>query len=539
MSVVSSTLGVTECEPTLVVLHGSRLLRTFSLPPAPASCHKCWDVFAIHGGSGKIVATGNDPAAAANDDPIDEPCLEEADQTYVTVRAVDASSGSAMRETVWARVMRGDTQLARSYRSGGEFEFHVQHSEWRSQRLQLEAWCPPYLPVEAVLPAGKQWITHTVKLRKAARFTADEFPPSRRFCLSVTVNSADSSYDAGASVVVTDHGSGVEVGRGFTDGDGTVDVAGGWVGDRSRYLAVSVSAHDSIETIGACVTTKVARPSHAMTVHLAATLRCQVLDATTGAALPATITVTRSGSSTLATFTCDSAGQGAATFRHDSWRTVALALDIACNGYLPRAHTLPAGSKIPPLQVVRLTKLPSSGHVPVDDLPEGRRFTLTAYVRSANANSCVPEARYVLTDTSTSLVVGSGTTDSGGKVTLAAGWVGSIDATFRLAVSKDGWEGCRDDMTVFQVPKNTRSYQVPMAVVLLQKPKPDQFCAVLTWGATPRDLDLYLVFPDDTSSYRKGTEHYEATFGKDYTSGYGPEVVTFTKQHTAAVSSPW
>lgn len=117
----------------------------------------------------------------------------------------------------------------------------------------------------------------------------------------------------------------------------------------------------------------------------------------------------------------------------------------------------------------------------------------------------------------------SGVTDAQGSWEAKLGF-----GKFRALIDKDKYIGGYYDF-------NIEETELPFFVYFAMPPKFDKIRVVLTWGASPRDLDAHLAGPDPSGgrfhiSYRNKREIGGKNFlDRDDTSGYGPETITIYK----------
>lgn len=120
--------------------------------------------------------------------------------------------------------------------------------------------------------------------------------------------------------------------------------------------------------------------------------------------------------------------------------------------------------------------------------------------------------------------VATGTTDISGNYTISNVPAGNYSAE----VSALGYS--TGNFTVTSIGGITRSNQ---NYTLTPSVPPGQTRIILTWGATPSDLDSHLTGPNGASRfhvYYSATTATGANLDRDDTSSYGPETTTITSQ---------
>ncbi len=163
--------------------------------------------------------------------------------------------------------------------------------------------------------------------------------------------------------------------------------------------------------------------------------------------------------------------------------------------------------------------------------PDGQREELFGRVIDAVTNEPVPGALVRLrtnwNSTSGAYYGGvSATTDSRGefRVTVEEGY-------YTAEVTKDGYITGYENLVCFQQQTE------PQTIVLVPVLDNDEFRVVLTWNASPRDLDSHLEGPLSSGgtfhvyyNAKRATDNGQvvALLDVDDTSSYGPETTTFT-----------
>lgn len=111
-----------------------------------------------------------------------------------------------------------------------------------------------------------------------------------------------------------------------------------------------------------------------------------------------------------------------------------------------------------------------------------------------------------------------GRTNAQGQVNLTADF--ADDASNLLIIKKPGYSNL-----VVKCPCKGMTYAVSPVMTNL-----DGLRVVLTWGATPRDLDSHMIFPGNNIYFgsKQGTD---AHLDVDDTTSYGPETITLEKKH--------
>ncbi|KVP39387.1 hypothetical protein BGV67_27865 [Burkholderia ubonensis] len=109
------------------------------------------------------------------------------------------------------------------------------------------------------------------------------------------------------------------------------------------------------------------------------------------------------------------------------------------------------------------------------------------------------------------------TTDAQGQVSIDAGPLS--DAASLIIIKKDGYSNL-----VAKCPCTGLTYALSPVMRNL-----DGLRVVLTWGATPRDLDSHIVYPGN-HVYFRSKRGADANLDVDDTDGYGPETVTLERK---------
>ncbi|RON02976.1 tetratricopeptide repeat protein [Pseudomonas brassicacearum] len=111
-----------------------------------------------------------------------------------------------------------------------------------------------------------------------------------------------------------------------------------------------------------------------------------------------------------------------------------------------------------------------------------------------------------------------GRTNAQGQVSLTADF--ADDASNLLIIKKPGFSNL-----VVKCPCKGMTYAISPVMTNL-----DGLRVVLTWGATPSDLDSHMIFPGNNIYYgsKQGTD---AHLDVDDTTSYGPETITLEKKH--------
>jgi len=123
----------------------------------------------------------------------------------------------------------------------------------------------------------------------------------------------------------------------------------------------------------------------------------------------------------------------------------------------------------------------------------------------------------------------SGATVSGGGRTTTTGADGRFQLTglapgeVQLRVSAPNFVEATQPVTV--TAGGTAEVVIALSPVLAA----GQTQIVLTWGATPRDLDSYLWLPSGTPIYYGAKTGAGASLDVDDTNGFGPETITITQ----------
>ena len=96
-----------------------------------------------------------------------------------------------------------------------------------------------------------------------------------------------------------------------------------------------------------------------------------------------------------------------------------------------------------------------------------------------------------------------------------------IDSASLIIIKKDGYSNL-----VAKCPCNGLTYALSPVMHNL-----DGMRVVLTWGATPRDLDSHIAYPGSHVFF--GNQHgVDANLDVDDIDGYGPETITLERRHT-------
>jgi TPR repeat len=111
-----------------------------------------------------------------------------------------------------------------------------------------------------------------------------------------------------------------------------------------------------------------------------------------------------------------------------------------------------------------------------------------------------------------------GRTNAQGQVSLTADF--ADDASNLLIIKKPGYSNL-----VVKCPCKGMTYAISPVMTNL-----DGLRVVLTWGATPSDLDSHMIFPGNNIYFgsKQGTD---AHLDVDDTTSYGPETITLEKKH--------
>ncbi|MGF6152411.1 tetratricopeptide repeat protein [Pseudomonas fluorescens] len=111
-----------------------------------------------------------------------------------------------------------------------------------------------------------------------------------------------------------------------------------------------------------------------------------------------------------------------------------------------------------------------------------------------------------------------GRTNAQGQVSLTADF--ADDASNLLIIKKPGYSNL-----VVKCPCKGMTYAISPVMTNL-----DGLRVVLTWGATPSDLDSHMIFPGNNIYF--GSQHGDdANLDVDDTTSYGPETITLEKKH--------
>lgn len=111
-----------------------------------------------------------------------------------------------------------------------------------------------------------------------------------------------------------------------------------------------------------------------------------------------------------------------------------------------------------------------------------------------------------------------GRTNAQGQVSLTADF--ADDASNLLIIKKPGYSNL-----VVKCPCKGMTYAISPVMTNL-----DGLRVVLTWGATPRDLDSHMIFPGN-NIYFGSQRGDDANLDVDDTDSYGPETITLEKKH--------
>ena len=111
-----------------------------------------------------------------------------------------------------------------------------------------------------------------------------------------------------------------------------------------------------------------------------------------------------------------------------------------------------------------------------------------------------------------------GKTDAQGRISLTT--VFADDADSLLIVKKPGYSNL-----VAKCPCKGMTYAISPVMESL-----DGMRVVLSWGATPSDLDSHIVYPENHIFFQK-KQGLDADLDVDDTDSYGPETITLQKKH--------
>ncbi|MGE8176929.1 tetratricopeptide repeat protein [Pseudomonas fluorescens] len=111
-----------------------------------------------------------------------------------------------------------------------------------------------------------------------------------------------------------------------------------------------------------------------------------------------------------------------------------------------------------------------------------------------------------------------GRTNAQGQVSLTADF--ADDASNLLIIKKPGYSNL-----VVKCPCKGMTYAISPVMTNL-----DGLRVVLTWGATPSDLDSHMIFPGN-NIYFGSQRGDDANLDVDDTDSYGPETITLEKKH--------
>lgn len=109
-------------------------------------------------------------------------------------------------------------------------------------------------------------------------------------------------------------------------------------------------------------------------------------------------------------------------------------------------------------------------------------------------------------------------TDAQGQARLDAGAL--ADGNSLIIVKKDGYSNL-----VAKCPCSGLTYALSPVMTNL-----DGMRIVLTWGATPKDLDSHIVYPGN-NIYWRSRKGDDANLDVDDTQGFGPETITLERKH--------
>ncbi|AZD64236.1 Tetratricopeptide repeat-containing protein [Pseudomonas chlororaphis] len=111
-----------------------------------------------------------------------------------------------------------------------------------------------------------------------------------------------------------------------------------------------------------------------------------------------------------------------------------------------------------------------------------------------------------------------GRTNAQGQVTLTTDF--ADDPSNLLIIKKPGYSNL-----VVKCPCSGMTYAISPVMQNL-----DGLRVVLTWGATPSDLDSHMIFPGN-NIYFRNQQGEDAHLDVDDIDGYGPETITLEKKH--------
>lgn len=113
----------------------------------------------------------------------------------------------------------------------------------------------------------------------------------------------------------------------------------------------------------------------------------------------------------------------------------------------------------------------------------------------------------------------TGATTADGKVQLTTDYADSADSL--IIIKKDGYSNL-----VARCPCSGLTYAISPVMTNL-----DGLRIVLSWSATPADLDSHTVYPGN-NIYWHDRRGLDANLDIDHTDGYGPETITLEKKHS-------
>lgn len=211
-------------------------------------------------------------------------------------------------------------------------------------------------------------------------------------------------------------------------------------------------------------------------------------------------------------------------FRYARWRDLKLALSIVD----PRGEHIPKEVLLEPGKQAHGSRIeihPVKGYQGVIEFPENQRCKVSVIVLNASNKQPVPGATVQLIDQRSKVCLNRGESDSNGRLVMQSGFLGETAVPCLLHASMRGWISQQD----VEVPLVARGH-VEAKTVLIKAPKPNQFRIVLTWGSTPKDLDMRLLTPSAVGGKRVVTYNSkkvgDAEYEVDETKGFGPETIT-------------
>jgi len=142
-------------------------------------------------------------------------------------------------------------------------------------------------------------------------------------------------------------------------------------------------------------------------------------------------------------------------------------------------------------------------------LPE---YSISGFVKDATNNHAIEAATVTVGNKTTS-------TDSTGFFTLPVG-----NGQQTLSVAKTGYDGFTQTYTLSGADLSVGTIGLSPALAA------GQYRFVLSWGATPSDLDFHLLLPDKTTVYYGNRTSNGSNLNVDVTGGFGPETITITSQ---------